>query len=48
MDQMTLTISSIFFLIALIVFVVAAVWSPPRGNLLAAGLAFVAAGLLIP
>lgn len=44
---MTLTIGSLMFLVALIIFVVAALWTPPRGNLLAAGLAFLAAGLLV-
>lgn len=44
---MTLTIGSLFLLIAVVVFVVAALWTPPRGNLLAAGLAFLAAGLLV-
>ena len=45
---MTLTLSMFFFLVALIIFVIAAVWKPSRGDLVAAGLAFVAAGLLVP
>lgn len=44
---MVLTVSAVMFLIALIVFIIGALYAPPRGNLISAGLAFTAAGLLL-
>ncbi len=42
---MTLSLKLFCLLIALILFGVAAVWSPPRGNLIAAGLFFATAAV---
>ena len=49
MTTMTLTPRALLLVVALVLFVVAAVgYAPPRGSLLAAGLAFLAAALLFP
>jgi uncharacterized membrane protein len=46
---MLMTPRSILLLVACVLFIVAAVgWNPPRGSLLAAGLAFFAAAFLLP
>ena len=46
---MTLTPRFLLLFIALVLFVIAAVgYAPPRGSLLAAGLAFLAGALLVP
>jgi hypothetical protein len=44
---MTITVAGIFYLIALICFCIAIFYNPPRGSLVAAGLALLSAGLLI-
>ncbi len=44
---MTLTLSLFCLIIAVVIFAVAAWWSPPRGNLIAAGLFFLALSMML-
>ncbi len=44
---MTIALSLFCLIIAVVIFAVAAWWSPPRGNLIAAGLFFATLSLLL-
>jgi hypothetical protein len=46
---MTLSLRSVFLLVAVVLFAVGALYTPgPRLNIVSAGLAFLALGLLLP
>lgn len=44
-----MSLRQVFLIVAIVLFVIAAVgWAPPRGSLVAAGLAFFALSFLVP